>query len=68
MKQYAGLVVGVIWYLMAFGAFGRGMEGWSQGHADLGVWWSVIAGLLLIAGTGAFIGTWIHGWSESTEH
>lgn len=36
------------------------MLGWSQGHTDVGFWWTVITCLLTIAGAGAVIGTVIH--------
>lgn len=52
--------VGVIYLVIAFGAFRRASAGWSEGHADLGFWWTVIAALLMIAALGALIGTWIH--------
>jgi hypothetical protein len=68
MKQYAGLVIGTFYLLIAMGAFKNGIEGWHAGHSDLGVWWTVIGGLLTIAGFGALIGTWIHGWSEQRHH
>ena len=64
MKKYAGLLIGAVWILLAFGAFSKGIDGWSQGHMDLAVWWSVIGGLLAIAGTGALLGTWIHAWAD----
>jgi hypothetical protein len=60
MKQYAGLVIGVIYILIAFGAFRRAMTGWENGFADLGFWWIVIGGILSIAGFAALVGTWIH--------
>lgn len=66
--RYIGLFIGTLYLLIAFGAFKNGMEGWSAGHADLGVWWTVIGGLLAIAGFGAIIGTWIHAWTEAEEH
>ena len=68
MKQYAGLIIGTVYLLIAFGAFRNGLEGWAADHADLGVWWTVIGGLLTIAGLGAIIGTWIHAWSPQEEH
>lgn len=67
MKQYAGLVIGTVYLLIAFGAFRNGMDGWNAGHSDLGVWWTVIGGLLAIAGFGALIGTWIHVWGPASE-
>ena len=64
MKRYAGLVIGVIYLLIAMGAFKNGLDGWGGGHSDLGVWWSVIGGLLSIAGFGAILGTWAHAWAD----
>ncbi len=64
MKKYIGLLIGAVYILIAFGAFRNGMDGFAEGHTDLGVWWSVIGGLLTIAGTGALLGTWIHVWSS----
>ena len=52
--------VGVVWLGMAFGVLRVSSAGWADGHADLGFWWTVIAGFLAIAGLGALIGTWIH--------
>ena len=52
--------VGMVWLGMAFLAFRNSSAGWDAGHSDLGFWWTVIAGLLSIAGLGALIGTWIH--------
>ncbi len=67
MKQHAGLVIGVIYLLVAMGAFRTSMEGWEAGHADLGFWWIVIGVLLSIAGMGALVGTWIHAWSDESH-
>ena len=64
MKRYAGLVIGVIYLLIAMGAFKSGMTGWGAGHSDLGFWWTVIGCLLAIAGFGALLGTWVHAWSD----
>ena len=52
--------VGVLYLFLAFGALGRASAGWDAGYSDLGVWWTVVAGLLTIAALGALIGTWIH--------
>lgn len=52
--------VGILYLAIAFGAYGRASAGWEAGHADLGVWWTVVAALLTIAALGALIGTWIH--------
>ncbi|MEQ8328924.1 MAG: hypothetical protein RJQ04_08080 [Longimicrobiales bacterium] len=64
MKKYAGLLIGSVYVLLAFGALRQGLDGWAADHMDLAVWWSVIGALLLIAGTGALLGTWIHAWSD----
>lgn len=55
-----GMGVGVAWLGMAFAAYRSASAGWDAGHSDLGVWWTVIAGFLAIAGLSAMIGTWIH--------
>lgn len=67
MKQYAGLIIGVVYLLIAMGAFKTGMDGWGAGHSDLGVWWSVIGALLAMAGIGAILGTWVHAWSDESH-
>ena len=60
MRRIFGMGVGVVWLGMAFLALRNSSAGWDAGHSDLGFWWTVIAGLLAIAGLGALIGTWIH--------
>lgn len=67
MKKHAGLVIGVIYLLIAMGAFKNSMAGWHGGHNDLGFWWTVIACLLTIAGFGALLGTYIHAWATPHE-
>jgi len=67
MKQYAGLVIGVIYLLIAMGAFKASIDGWAAGHSDLGFWWIVIGSLLTIAGLGALVGTWIHAWADKAH-
>lgn len=67
MKQYVGLIIGVVYLLIAMGAFKTGMDGWGAGHSDLGVWWSVIGTLLAMAGIGAILGTWVHAWSDESH-
>jgi hypothetical protein len=68
MKRSIGLIIGVIYILIAFGAYRQGMAGWTAGHGDLGFWWTVIGVLLTIAGLGALLGTWHHAWSVPDEH
>ena len=60
MKRILGMGVGIVWYGLAFGAFRTASGGWETGHPDIGFWWTVIACLLAIAGTGALVGTYIH--------
>jgi hypothetical protein len=60
MKRILGMGVGVLYLGIAFGAYRRAVAGWDAGHSDLGVWWTVVAALLIIAALGALIGTWIH--------
>ena len=60
MKRNFGMAVGVVYLGIAFGAYRNASCGWDAGHADLGVWWTVIGALLTIAALGARIGTWIH--------
>jgi hypothetical protein len=60
MKRILGMGLGVLYLGIAFGAYTRAGAGWEAGHADLGVWWTVVAALLTIAALGALIGTWIH--------
>jgi len=60
MKIIIGIVIGVIYAVLAGLAFGVSSNGWQAGHADLGFWWAVIGSLLVVAGLGALAGTWIH--------
>jgi len=60
MSRILGMAVGVVYLVIAYGAYRRASGGWADGHADLGVWWAVIGGLLTIAALGALIGTWLH--------
>ena len=60
MARLFGFGVGVLYLIIAFGAFRKSSAGWAADHSDLGFWWGVIAALLTIAALGALIGTWIH--------
>ena len=60
MKRIVGIVIAVLYAVLAGLAFGNSTGSWGAGNADLGFWWSVIACLLAIAGTGALLGSWIH--------
>jgi len=65
MNRIFGYLVGVVWLGMAFGAFQRGQNGGALGYSDMSVWWTIIAGLLTIAGVGALVGTTIHTAKKS---
>ncbi len=60
MNRIFGYTIGLLWLYLAFGAFQRGQAGGEMGYTDMVVWWTIIAGLLTIAGLGALIGTTIH--------
>lgn len=60
MKLAIGILIGLFYLFISFQAYRRSAAGWDAGHADLGVWWGVIAGLLAIAALGALVGTWLH--------
>jgi hypothetical protein len=65
MKRILGMGVGVLYLVIAFGAYSRASAGWEAGQGDIGFWWTVIAVLLTIAALGALIGTWIHTQGSS---
>lgn len=60
MKRVIGIAIGIT--LLGITAFTQiyAIAKWREGHADIGVWFTVIALLLAVAGFGAVIGTWIH--------
>ncbi len=60
MKRILGMGVGVVYLVISYAAFSRARTGWDAGHADIGFWFTVIAGFLFIAALAAIIGTWIH--------
>lgn len=60
MKRIIGMGIGVGYLVIAFLALQRANGGWETGYSDIGFWWTVIATILAIAGTGALAGTWIH--------
>lgn len=60
MKRVLGIVLGVLWAVLAGLAFRESSNGWAAGHSDLGFWWAVIGTLLSIAGLGILVGSWIH--------
>ena len=60
MKKALGFFAGLVLLALAAGAARTASLGWGGGHTDVGFWWTVIAGLLTIAGLGALVGTVIH--------
>jgi hypothetical protein len=60
MKRILGMGVGVLYLIIAYGAYSRASSAGDAGQADMGFWWIVVAALLTIAALGALIGTWIH--------
>lgn len=60
MGRIFGFLIGIIWLGLALLAFRRSAAGWDAGFSDVGVWWSIIAGLLAVAALGALVGTWLH--------
>ncbi|NIP60995.1 MAG: hypothetical protein GWM92_21265 [Gemmatimonadetes bacterium] len=60
MKLAAGILIGLFYLFIAWGAYRRSAAGWDQGHSDLGFWWAVIGSFLAIAALGALVGTWRH--------
>jgi hypothetical protein len=66
MKRILGMGVGVLYFVIAYGAYSRASAGWDAGQSDVGFWWAVVAVLLSIAALGALIGTWIHTQGSRT--
>ena len=60
MKLIIGILIGVFYAVLSGLAFRTSGGGWAAGHADLGLWWSVIGTLLGIACLGVFLGSWMH--------
>ena len=60
MKRVIGIAIGIAYLGIAAFALNYSTGSWRAGHADIGVWFTVIAGFLAIAGLGAIIGTWLH--------
>jgi len=60
MKRILGMGVGLVYFVIAFGAFSRARAGWADNYPDVGFWFTIIAAFLTIAGVSALVGTWIH--------
>ena len=64
MKSILGFIVGAIWLVFAFRAFGFSSAGGAGGHDDLQLWWAVVGVLLTIAALGAMVGGFIHSRAQ----
>ncbi len=60
MKRVVGVAIGIGYLGIALVALMYSTASWREGHADIGFWFTVIAGFLAVAGLGAIIGTWLH--------
>ena len=60
MKRVIGIAIGIAYLGIAAFTLSYSTSSWRAGHADIGVWFTVIAAFLVIAGLGAIIGTWLH--------
>jgi hypothetical protein len=60
MTRTIGILIGVVYAVLAGLAATVSIQGWFEGNGDLGLWWAVIGTLLGIAGLGAILGTWSH--------
>lgn len=60
MSRILGMMAGAVILVLALFAWFDSAAGWSDGHSDIGFWWTVIATFLTIAGVGTVIGTWLH--------
>ena len=60
MKRIIGWGVGVGFIVLSYAAFSFASAGRSDGHGEIGFWFSVVGTLLGVAAIAAFIGTWIH--------
>ena len=60
MGRIFGILVGIVWLVLASVAFRYSAAGWSANASDLGFWWTVIGVFLTLAAGGALLGTWLH--------
>ncbi len=60
MSRVLGMIAGAGILVLAVFAWFDSVAGWSDGHSDIGFWWTVIASFLTIAGVSTLIGTWLH--------
>ena len=55
-----GIVIGVLWLLMAGTSIWSAIRGAANGREDWALAWGLVGGLLALAGLGALIGAWWH--------
>jgi hypothetical protein len=60
MSRIFGFVVGAVWLVFAFMAFGARSAGAAAGQPDVTFWWTVITVGYLAAATVALVGTARH--------
>lgn len=63
-----GIVVGVLWLLMAAATLWSAIRGAANGREDWALAWGLVGGLLLVAGLAAIIGTWWHETRVRARH
>lgn len=60
-----GIVVGVLWLLMAGTSIWSSLRGAANHRPDWALAWGLVGGLLTVAGLAAIIGSW---WHENRVH
>ena len=60
-----GIVIGVLWLIMAGTSLWSAARGAANGREDWALAWGLVGGLLTIAGLAALIGSW---WHENRVH
>ncbi len=60
MSRVLGILVGIVILGLGSITFKDSLVGWSNGHSDVGFWWSIITLFLTLGGCSAIVGTYIH--------
>ncbi|HUH12421.1 MAG TPA: hypothetical protein VMK65_04905 [Longimicrobiales bacterium] len=55
-----GATIGALWIAMALASLWSAFQGLQNGRSDWFLGWGLVGVLLLLAGTSAVVGTWIH--------
>jgi hypothetical protein len=63
-----GIVVGVLWLIMAGTSIWSAMRGAANDRGDWALAWGLVGGLLLVAGLAAIIGSWWHENRVRRDH